>query len=273
MASEIENTEVSYGQHMENLKSLCTNGSSLDEFLTEANQLPDELYVYFRWPHHEGILHWAASGGCDDVCKHVIQLGAYVNVQNMHGCNPLFYASSKEHLSTVKLLLSLGADYNCTSTFSGGTPFNPNPIVLFGKKSEDSATRIEIKNVINEHIKSREEAMTNSAHLEALVSTSFEGRDMIERRLMSIPTLHGNKSGIGYWGLPEGDNTVHFKECTESDNIISFVTTNKTKWCRECLKLSDETLNRCAKCKNIWYCSRSCQEKHWRSHKKRCIKP
>ena len=274
MASVIETKEeeVSYGQHMENLKSLCEKSTSLNEFLVEAIQLPDKLYVHFRWPHHESILHWAASGGCDDVCKYLTESGAYINAQNIHGCNPLFYASSKERLSTVELLLSLGADYNCTSSFSGGTPFNPNPIVLFGKKNEDSETRIKIKEVINENIKSREEGMTNSARLDALVSTSFEGRDMLERKLLSIPTVHGNKASSGYWGLSEHNADSHFDQCIEADNIVSYTTNNKTKWCRECLKLSEETLNRCAKCKNMWYCSRSCQEKHWVSHRKRCIK-
>lgn len=272
MASIAETEEVTYGQRMENLKKLCEEGKSLDDFLNEANMLPGDDYVHFRWPNHESILHWAASGGCDDVCEHLIGLGSYVNVQNMHGCNPLFYASIKEHFSTVKLLLEFGADYDCKSTFSGGTPFNPSPISIMGQKKEDSETRIKIKKLIQKYISKREAAMSESAKFEELVSTLSAGRDLIERRLLSTPTSHGSKTGIGYWGLPQCDNKAQFKECYEADKIVNFITVNKENWCRLCTKTSSESLSRCSRCKNVWYCSVDCQKMHWRVHKKTCVK-
>ena len=30
---------------------------------------------------------------------------------------------------------------------------------------------------------------------------------------------------------------------------------------------------RCSRCKNIWYCSKECQKKHWSTHKKQCKAP
>lgn len=47
-----------------------------------------------------------------------------------------------------------------------------------------------------------------------------------------------------------------------------------TPSCATCSKTSSETenLKRCAKCQTTWYCSRECQKKDWKAHKKVCSK-
>lgn len=39
-----------------------------------------------------------------------------------------------------------------------------------------------------------------------------------------------------------------------------------------CLKCGDQAKNRCGRCQLVWYCSRECQGKDWKKHKKGCVK-
>ncbi|KRT82900.1 hypothetical protein AMK59_4797, partial [Oryctes borbonicus] len=42
---------------------------------------------------------------------------------------------------------------------------------------------------------------------------------------------------------------------------------------KHCSKCGKVAIQRCSRCKNIWYCSRSCQVDDWDSHKMNCIEP
>ena len=52
----------------------------------------------------------ASSQGKDDIVQYLIDLGADPNARNEMGRSPLFRASFNGHLTTVKLLLSVGGD-------------------------------------------------------------------------------------------------------------------------------------------------------------------
>lgn len=43
--------------------------------------------------------------------------------------------------------------------------------------------------------------------------------------------------------------------------------------CANCKNVQKGTEKRCARCKNVVYCNRECQEKHWKEHRKECVKP
>ena len=45
--------------------------------------------------------------------------------------------------------------------------------------------------------------------------------------------------------------------------------TRKYGFCAQCPKFGDL---RCAKCKQVHYCSKACQKAHWKTHKKECKK-
>jgi hypothetical protein len=56
------------------------------------------------------LLHHAASNGRDNICVHLIEdLEFDINRQDVSGETPLAYASSKGHLTTMKLLMDNGA--------------------------------------------------------------------------------------------------------------------------------------------------------------------
>jgi hypothetical protein len=60
--------------------------------------------------YNRTILHWAAREGHLDVVKHVILLGARVNVGDIDGWTPLHFAAFHGHLSIVQFLVQSGAN-------------------------------------------------------------------------------------------------------------------------------------------------------------------
>jgi len=57
-----------------------------------------------------GLLHFAADYGQTEVIEYLLSKGADVNVLDKHGISPLLSAIFENHLQSVKLLLSKGAD-------------------------------------------------------------------------------------------------------------------------------------------------------------------
>ena len=211
-----------YYDQMEKLKDMCCDGCALEEFLDEVKRAEmSEEYIHYRWCHGECLLHWAASGGADDVCRYLIENGAYINSQNIYGCNPLFYASSKERISTVRLLLERGADYDCTSTFSGGTPYAPIPDMEdLGIKIEDTPERLEIKKMIKEYMDATEKAIEERKELRSFFRGARNLRDSCERRLLETPYEEfGGKNRAGYWGKRSNVDKI-FSCATQFDEGI-----------------------------------------------------
>lgn len=255
-----------YGEHMESLKSICEKNESLEKFIDISSKLKDTDYFNFRWPYGESLLHWAASGGNNDICKYLLDLGSYVNAENIYGCNPIFYASSKEKVSTVKLLIDYGAHFDAKSVFSGGTPYNPN-----NNSTNLSSKRLEIMEIIKKYQTIKSELCKKSSKLEDLIKTNTKNRDRWEFEFRKYESQYGNKTSQGYWGLPNSDEYQKFKPIKKLDEDLIYIFKNKEKWCYYCCKINLKPL-RCSRCKEVYYCSVECQKNDFKNHKKICIK-
>ena len=289
--------EISYGARMELLKRLCDEGS-LERFRIEAAKLTngDESegngtiansdsdyadYVHYRWPHGETILHWAAASGFDDLCAYLVSIGAYINAENMHGCSPLFYASRSNKVSTVQLLLSLGADFDCTSSFSNGTPYEPVPPEF--TRGEPSAQRLEIQGLIRPYQAMRELFIRQSPAFKDWMHTVQQQRLQTQREVWLQPTTHGGQHRIGYWGLTDISMNPELSrnDDKKNDMLILFFHEQSHRWCRSCLRQAgdgtdsdtQDGLLRCSRCKECYYCNTDCQRVHWPHHSKLCKSP
>lgn len=60
-------------------------------------------------PSNFSSLHHAASEGDDDMVCYLVEAGADIDGKDVYGESPLFWAANSGHLSTVKLLITLGA--------------------------------------------------------------------------------------------------------------------------------------------------------------------
>mgnify|MGYP001224649065 CR=1 FL=1 len=257
-----------YGDFMEELKEICEKEGTLDNFKSVAHNLFDTKYYDFRWPHGESLLHWAAGSGNDEICKYLLDLGSYINAENIYGCNPLFYASLKEKFSTVKLLLENGANFESKSVFSGGTPYNPSNLNL-SASNNFSENRMAIMNLIKNYQITKENLCQKSLAFDSFIKANTKKRDLWEFEFRKHESQYGNKTSQGYWGLPNDEVYQKFNEIKNNDLEILFILNNPTKWCYNCCKINISAL-RCSKCKQVYYCSIECQKKDYKNHKKLC---
>ncbi|XP_044051096.1 histone-lysine N-methyltransferase EHMT1a isoform X2 [Siniperca chuatsi] len=68
--------------------------------------------VNIRDKEENVCLHWAALSGCDDVAQALLEAQCDLSAVNVHGDSPLHVAVRENHLDSVMLFLSRGADVN-----------------------------------------------------------------------------------------------------------------------------------------------------------------
>ena len=67
--------------------------------------------------------------------------------------------------------------------------------------------------------------------------------------------------------------TPAIETVTNRDWFLRFIEKNKENMCHTCHKVAqDNALKTCSRCKKVKYCSKECQVKDWKLHKKNCRK-
>lgn len=127
----------------ENDDDLFVAARTGDEAMLEACIKRGAKLSAARGPHGESSLHYAVLSGSSKTVARLLRAGAYINVMDWRGANPLYYACTHpdvgddaERLAMVKYLVSQGADTMQLSNFSGKRPFQ-------AAKNSDIAEAIE----------------------------------------------------------------------------------------------------------------------------------
>ena len=94
------------------------NSAVMIEFLVQCYAVFDVTYQDMQGC---SILHYAASGGCDQVIKQALKSGADIGLPDSNGWTALHWACRNGKISTVQLLLTSGADIR-TKDHRGLTP-------------------------------------------------------------------------------------------------------------------------------------------------------
>jgi hypothetical protein len=61
-----------------------------------------------------------------------------------------------------------------------------------------------------------------------------------------------------------------YKEIVDSFNMSQQQALQLLKECGHCKK--PNCIQKCSRCKKVYYCTKECQKSHWTEHKKVCIK-
>jgi hypothetical protein len=116
--------------------------------------------------------------------------------------------------------------------------------------------------------------LSKQKQLEMYWELIFEIRDEIGKRdEEKSQLLQGLCLFIGTSrATAEGEEILGCNYWTKQLNMDGFEADGKNcSLCAGCnAKKKLEELNKCAGCKHVCYCSRECQKKHWKTHKKEC---
>jgi ankyrin repeat protein len=244
-----------------------TSNNLLKDYLNGRNLLN------IIYPHGENLLHYAAGSNNIEMCDYLIKNGIHPNIYNSRGSSPLIYASLKNHINIVKLLISHNVDPRCRSGFSGLFPYkctNSEDIkkILLDHDSIvplDYENEYKLKNgynlyqsfkyrnckywltfVVNEMIKS-----ANKSQIDSL-SIPYKTDEII------------NTIKLGWEKLLEKYNHLY-------NDFLQSLNNNDNNFCLSCNKTDKEIkLLRCSKCKKIYLCNKTCQKNISHLHKYDC---
>jgi ankyrin repeat protein len=178
----------------------------------------------------------AAQRGHVDVIRVLAHFGANINTATNKGYTPVCFAALEGHVDVIRVLAHFGADVNST-TNDGGTY---TPVLLAAVHGFTEVIMLRYK-------------------LGADMKPDF--------------TITGVENTFGITDINEflarsegGNDDKKAKSLDRINKILAKI----TKDCEFCGS-STKRLKLCSKCEKVRYCSRECQVKDYKKHKKECF--
>src|SRR5687767_3575076 len=158
----------------------------------------------------------------------------------------------------------------------------------FSSDTVDKRVTSEIESIVNgkpDIIESKDESVLED-HIDLSNNEAIsKAKEFLKRFCMEGPPSsrlwpysRGNNSKSSHISIPycgyckgTGIDPFHEKLCPGCENrsYSLYPLQLKEKSCKVCGK---ETNGGCGRCKRVYYCSKICQVRDWKSHKKRCKK-
>jgi len=194
--------------------------------------------------------------------KLLISLGADVNAQHESmKCTALHLAASNEFLDIVEILLKNNAKIDCED------PRGYTPLGMAGTEGYTKCVEMLLKAGADPNHRAHSDNTT------AIFHCSAKNRVGVVHLLLQagadpLSTRYEN-----------GDSIIDVARANKKDTMANLISgwlvagnpEERAKICVACYNYKKGEMKRCSKCKSVWYCSAECQRKEWPQHKLGCV--
>lgn len=250
------------------LKQLVESNTADDNAMVKE-YLADKNMYDIVFPHGETLLHFSAGSNNSEMCEYLLdEKNMIVNLENMHGATPLYYASLKNAIDAVKVLIKYNADPRIRSGFSGWFPVR-------------ATSDLDIKNILTKHDAIVPVDYDNNYKIKQGFNLYQAYKYRLHRHWLSVVVNFFLKK----CGIREIEGTMMTNEMKSiadtqgfaglvstykdvNDDYIDSLTNCDDSCCLYCEGKSN--LKRCTKCKQVLFCNKVCQKGAYLLHKFDC---
>jgi hypothetical protein len=266
-AAEILRTHIENGNNDEVLVLLDTH------IHINNGSFYDISYLY-----GENLLHWCAGYNNIEICQYLLVNGMNPTIANSRGATPLYYATMKNNMNIVELLLKFGADPCIRSGFSDKLPKD-----IIESKARDMLIHAErivsidgfsLSDIYNYRLYRFYNAILTNCFLHINNRNTIEGVPIL---LYDKLVLYKKYKNMFESHMTEEEMETNKKLTVREFNFVlieckkayeQFIQRDTVNCCLYCKKKDD--LLRCSTCKSSYFCDRECQIKSRQLHKFNC---
>ncbi len=253
-------------EELYNLVKEC-NDESNEKILRMIENL--DLYEY-TWPNGETLLHWACAFNNVKIIEHILENDLiHVNISNYRGTTSLIYACTKDNTDAIKMLLSYNANPYIKSGFTGLQPSETC-------KSEENKILLEeyvSKYVPLENLKVKSGFNLYQSYSYREYMWYLSNLDYYTNKFKHI--IHGftpNTQAKSFYDTGGAIMLSNHLDCMLESyyDLIKNPESIVEKSCLVCGGTNDT--KRCSKCKQVFFCNKTCQKFAHQIHKFDCEK-